>query len=120
MKMTDAEIREQMKTQVWVRAESKDDYKKILIYLEENGIEGLGHNLNPDNVPEPSSEPGRRYPYWPIAIDYANKKASSAFLTMAKKSPEEVASLRANLLKYCGLDTFAMVKVLQKLREVAI
>ena len=83
MKMTDAEIREQMKTQVWVRAESKDDYKKILIYLEENGIEGPGQNLNPDNVPEPSSEPGRRYPYWPIAIDYANKKARVVIGTLS-------------------------------------
>ena len=44
-------------------------------------------------------------------------EASAAFLTMAKKSPEEIASLRANLLKYCGLDTYAMVKVLAKLRE---
>ena len=45
-------------------------------------------------------------------------EASAAFLSMASKSPEEIASLRANLLKYCGLDTYAMVKVLQKLREV--
>ena len=46
-------------------------------------------------------------------------EASSAFATMAKKTPEEIAALRANLLKYCGLNTYAMVKVLQKLREVA-
>ena len=46
-------------------------------------------------------------------------EASSAFATMAKKTPEEIAALRANLLKYCGLDTYAMVKVLQKLREAA-
>ncbi len=44
-------------------------------------------------------------------------EASSAFLTMAKKSLEEIASLRTNLLKYCGLDTYAMVKVLQKLKD---
>ena len=57
-------------------------------------------------------------------LDYHNlddvhngSEASAAFLTMPKKSPEEIASLRANLLKYCGLDTYAMVKVLQKLRE---
>ncbi|MCR4929076.1 MAG: DUF2779 domain-containing protein [Lachnospiraceae bacterium] len=57
-------------------------------------------------------------------LDYHNldevhngTEASSAFLTMAKKTPEEIAKLRANLLKYCGLDTYAMVKVLQKLRE---
>jgi hypothetical protein len=45
-------------------------------------------------------------------------EASEAFLTMAQKSPEEIAELRENLLKYCGLDTYAMVKVLRKLREV--
>ncbi len=45
-------------------------------------------------------------------------EASAAFLTMAQKSPEEIAELRENLLKYCGLDTYAMVKVLRKLREV--
>lgn len=45
-------------------------------------------------------------------------EASAAFLTMASKTPEEIATLRANLLKYCGLDTYAMVKVLAKLREV--
>ncbi len=58
-------------------------------------------------------------------LDYHNleevhngSEASAAFLTLASKTPEEIASIRANLLKYCGLDTFAMVKVLQKLREV--
>ena len=45
-------------------------------------------------------------------------EASLAFLTMAQKSPEEIAKLRDNLLKYCGLDTYAMVKVLRKLYEV--
>ena len=44
-------------------------------------------------------------------------EASAAFLTMTSKSPEEIAKLRENLLKYCGLDTYAMVKVLKKLCE---
>ena len=44
-------------------------------------------------------------------------EASAAFLTMASKTPEEIEKLRSNLLKYCGLDTYAMVKVLSKLRE---
>ena len=57
-------------------------------------------------------------------LDYHNldqvhngDEASAAFFTMADKSPEEIESLRSNLLKYCGLDTYAMVKVLGKLRE---
>ncbi|MCR4648262.1 MAG: DUF2779 domain-containing protein, partial [Lachnospiraceae bacterium] len=45
-------------------------------------------------------------------------EASAAFLTMPTKTSEEIAELRSNLLKYCGLDTFAMVKVLRKLKEV--
>lgn len=27
--------------------------------------------------------------------------------------------MRENLLKYCGLDTYAMVKVLNRLKEIA-
>lgn len=44
-------------------------------------------------------------------------EASAAFADMVNRTPEEVAKLRANLLKYCGLDTYAMVKVLNKLIE---
>ena len=45
-------------------------------------------------------------------------EASSAFANLAYKTPEEIEIIRKNLLKYCGLDTYAMVKVLDKLREV--
>lgn len=64
---------------------------------------------------------------WPNdpELDYHNldevhkgDEASAAFLNMPTLPPEKIASLRANLLKYCGLDTYAMVKVLRKLREV--
>ena len=47
-------------------------------------------------------------------------EASSAFADLANKTPEEIKTIRSNLLKYCGLDTYAMVKVLAKLREVCI
>lgn len=60
------------------------------------------------------------------ALDYHNLEgvhnggeASAAFAAMAKMGPEELAACRENLLKYCGLDTFAMVRVLEKLREKA-
>ena len=46
-------------------------------------------------------------------------EASEAFAAMAQHSPEEIAVIRQNLLKYCGLDTYAMVKVLRKLKEAA-
>lgn len=58
------------------------------------------------------------------SLDYHNLEgihhggeASVAFLSMLKMTGEEVAKCRENLLKYCGLDTFAMVKVWDKLRE---
>ncbi len=46
-------------------------------------------------------------------------EASAAFENMDKTDPEEQEAYRQNLLKYCGLDTLAMVKVWEKLREVA-
>lgn len=65
---------------------------------------------------------------WPgdPELDYHNlegvhngSEASAAFADMADHTPEEIETIRANLLKYCGLDTYAMVKVLRKLNEVA-
>ena len=43
-------------------------------------------------------------------------EASAAFADMPNHTPEEIAVIRRNLLAYCGLDTLAMVKVLEKLR----
>ena len=57
-------------------------------------------------------------------LDYSNleqvhhgQEASSAYLDLCNQRTEEAAETRKNLLKYCGLDTYAMVKVLAKLRE---
>ena len=44
-------------------------------------------------------------------------EASAAFADMPNHTPEEIAVIRKNLLAYCGLDTLAMVKVLEKLKE---
>jgi len=59
-------------------------------------------------------------------LDYHNLKgvhngseASAAFKQMTAMSPEEVENIRTHLLAYCGLDTYAMVKVWEKLNEVA-
>ena len=43
----------------------------------------------------------------------------NAFPAMEKMSGEELEQTRRNLLEYCKLDTYAMVKVLEKLQEVA-
>ena len=60
------------------------------------------------------------------ALDYHNlegvhngNEAASAFEQMVDMTPEEQAACRENLLRYCGLDTLAMVKVWEKLRAVA-
>ena len=57
-------------------------------------------------------------------LDYHNlqgvhngAEASTTFEKMGNLSQEELEQCRANLLKYCGLDTLAMVRVWEKLRE---
>ena len=59
-------------------------------------------------------------------LDYHNLEgvhnggeASATFKKMATMTPEELEEYRKYLLKYCGLDTFAMVKVWEKLNEVS-
>ena len=44
-------------------------------------------------------------------------EAMNAFPAMEKMSGEELEQTRKNLLEYCKLDTFAMVKVWEKLKE---
>lgn len=58
------------------------------------------------------------------SLDYHNlegiqkgDQASDAFKNMKSMTPEEIAETRKNLLAYCKLDTYAMVKVWQKLVE---
>lgn len=61
------------------------------------------------------------------ALDYHNLagsvhnggEAMDIYPRMAQMSPEEQAAARESLLRYCELDTFAMVKVLAKVRELA-
>lgn len=59
-------------------------------------------------------------------LDYHNlegvhngTEASAAFAAMKEMPPVEMNACRYNLLKYCGLDTYAMVRVLEKLQEKA-
>lgn len=45
--------------------------------------------------------------------------AANAYLEMwDSRDPDELAETRKNLLKYCELDTFAMVKLLEKLQDL--
>ena len=59
-------------------------------------------------------------------LNYANLEgihnggdAMTAFPAMASMSEAERKAMRRNLLEYCKLDTYAMVKVWEKLREAA-
>ena len=58
-------------------------------------------------------------------LDYSNLpgvhnggQASEAFLSLKDKTPEEQKKIRDALLKYCKLDTLAMVKIWENLKEV--
>lgn len=54
------------------------------------------------------------------SLDQVHKgdEASRAYLELPKLSKEEEQRLRNNLLKYCKLDTYAMVKIYEKLKEI--
>lgn len=59
------------------------------------------------------------------ALDYHNLEgihhggeASAAFSNMQYMPPDQLKKTRHNLLKYCELDTYAMVKVWERLNEV--
>jgi hypothetical protein len=45
-------------------------------------------------------------------------EATRAFLSLKSQTPERREQIRNNLLKYCGLDTFAMVAVYRELLRV--
>lgn len=58
-------------------------------------------------------------------LDYSNLpgvhnggEASNAFLSLKDKTPAEQAKIRSDLLEYCKLDTYAMVKIWEKFKEV--
>ena len=58
------------------------------------------------------------------SLDYHNleqvhkgDEASNAYLNLPTLSKEEQEKLRYNMLKYCELDTYAMVKIYDKLKE---
>lgn len=63
------------------------------------------------------------YPNDP-ALDYHNldgvhngAEAAAMYAKLEYLSPQEVDAVRRQLLQYCGLDTYAMVRVLARLRE---
>lgn len=55
--------------------------------------------------------------YSELSLIHKGDEASNAFLTLKDKSGEEQMKIRAALLEYCKLDTYAMVKIWEKFRE---
>lgn len=45
-------------------------------------------------------------------------EASEAFISLKNKSPEKQEEIRQGLLEYCKLDTYALVKIYEKFKEV--
>ena len=56
--------------------------------------------------------------YHNLPLIHKGDEASNAYATLAEKSKEEQESIRHGLLVYCELDTYAMVKIWEKLQEV--
>lgn len=89
-----------------------DPFRKGWYYAEamggSNSIKAVLPALFPDD-PE--------LDYHALEGVHNGSEAMNAFEAMASMSPEEEAITREQLLRYCELDTLAMVKIWQKLRE---
>ncbi|MBR1883816.1 MAG: DUF2779 domain-containing protein [Clostridia bacterium] len=55
--------------------------------------------------------------YHNLDLVHNGKEASNTFLSLKNMAEEEQKVLRESLLKYCRLDTYAMVKTFEKLKE---
>ena len=56
--------------------------------------------------------------YKSLDLVHKGDEASNAFISLGNLNKEEKEKLRKALLKYCELDTYAMVKIYEKLKEV--
>ena len=56
--------------------------------------------------------------YHNLPVVHNGGEASEAFLSLKEKTKEEQEIIRHGLLVYCELDTFAMVKLWQKFKEI--
>lgn len=56
--------------------------------------------------------------YSKLQLIHKGDEASNAFLTLKNQTPEKQEEIRNALLKYCELDTYAMVKIWEKFKEV--
>ena len=56
--------------------------------------------------------------YHNLELIHNGGEASNSYATLGELSKEEQQKVKESLLKYCKLDTYAMVKIWQKLKEV--
>lgn len=56
--------------------------------------------------------------YHNLPVVHNGEEASATFLSLQGKSKQEQEELRKGLLVYCELDTYAMVKIWEKLKEI--
>lgn len=93
-----------------------EPFRKKMVYLPEmNGSFSIKHVLPALRPNDPE-------------LDYKNLdgtvhnggEAMTIYPLIANMSPEEAEQARQSLLKYCKLDTLAMVKIWEKLQEMAV
>jgi hypothetical protein len=58
--------------------------------------------------------------YHALDLVHDGMEAMNAFATLHEQPPEDIAKIREALLKYCELDTLAMVKILEKLQQIVL
>ena len=56
--------------------------------------------------------------YHNLELIHNGGEAMDSYKHLTNYSPEEQKKIRTSLLKYCELDTYAMVKIWQKLNEI--
>lgn len=56
--------------------------------------------------------------YHNLEVVHKGDEASAAFVNLSDKTIEEQEIIRKGLLEYCKLDTYAMVKIWEKLKEI--
>lgn len=56
--------------------------------------------------------------YSQLELVHKGDEASNAFLSLKNKNSQEQKVIRDALLKYCKVDTWAMVKIWEKFKEV--
>lgn len=93
-----------------------EPFRQKMVYLQEmNGSFSIKHVL-PALQPD---DPKLNYANLPGNV-HNGEEAMFVYPRIADMEPAEAAAMRKSLLEYCWLDTYAMVKVWEKLREMSI